>query len=130
MKVIIAGPRYKPDTDEEYTVEEYYSLVANIIKEQGIDITELVCGMAKGFDTIGYVWAEDNNIPIIEFFADWHTFGNPAGPIRNKKMAEYCDAALIFSNGISRGTADMIKQMKRVKKPYLVVNIPVTYENS
>ena len=35
-------------------------------------------------------------------------------------MGEYADAAIIFWDGKSKGTAHMIKTMKRLKKPYYV----------
>lgn len=41
--------------------------------------------------------------------------------MRNSVMAEKADALLAFHDGVSRGTADMIRKMKVLKKPVLLV---------
>ena len=103
MKVIIAGSR---------TISDRESVEA-AIKASGFEITEVVCGMARGVDTEGFNWAKDNNIPVKEFHADWEKYGRAAGPIRNKQMAEYADALIAFWDGKSRGTKHMIDLAKR-----------------
>ena len=79
-------------------------------------ITEVVCGMAKGGDTCGKFWGQKHNIPVKEFPANWKKFGQAAGPIRNKEMAVYADAAIVIHGG-SRGSLNMIQQMKKLGKP-------------
>lgn len=111
MKVVIAGSR---------TINSV-SRVYNAIIDSDYEITEVVSGCAKGVDTIGEIWASWKNIPIKQFPADWKKYRSAAGPIRNKQMAEYCDAAIIVWNGDpveSPGSADMVKQMKKINKPY------------
>lgn len=79
-------------------------------------ITEVVCGMAKGVDTHGMYWAKDKGIPWKEFPADWDRYGKAAGPIRNKQMAEYADAAIVIHLN-TKGSRNMISQMEKLKKP-------------
>lgn len=110
MKVIIAGSRNLED----------YTLVAQAMQRCGFDVTEVVCGMATGVDTLGYRWAQCNNISIKEMPAQWHQYGKRAGPVRNKQMAEYADAAVIIWDGKSPGSRNMINEMIRAKKPYYV----------
>ena len=110
MKVIIAGSRNIHAN----------SLVAEAVRRSGYNITEVVCGMGLGVDQLGYRWAQHNNIPIKEFPADWKAHGKAAGPIRNRKMAEYGDAAVIVWDGESTGTRNMIDEMIRAKKPYYI----------
>lgn len=98
MKTIIAGSR---DITE-------YELVVQAIAESGFVITEIVCGMAKGVDMLGYRYAKDHRIPVKEFPADWNTHGRAAGPIRNKEMALYADALIALWDGVSKGTKNMI----------------------
>jgi len=98
MKTIIAGSR---DITE-------YDLVVQAIAESGFVITEVVCGMAKGVDMLGYRYAKDHRIPIKEFPADWNKHGRAAGPIRNKEMALYAEALIALWDGESRGTKNMI----------------------
>lgn len=116
MKVVIAGCRYS-DVEAKIIFSDY-NLLIDTIKKSGLDITEVVCGMAIGVDRMGEQWARRYNIPIKEMPADWNTYGKGAGPIRNRAMAEYADAAIILWDGKSEGTRNMINEMIRVKKPY------------
>lgn len=78
----------------------------------GFDITEVVCGMARGIDTCGMKWAEARNIPVKRFPADWKRHGKASGPIRNEEMARYADALILVWLGNSRGSADMKERAK------------------
>ena len=99
MKTIIAGSR---------TIRKY-KIVEEAINESGFEITEIVSGLAKGPDTFGIEWAHRNNIPVKKFPADWAKFGQSAGMIRNKEMAEYDDALIAVWDGKSSGTKNMIQ---------------------
>lgn len=110
MKTIIAGGRDILD----------YTLVLNAIRESKFDITEVVSGMAKGVDTMAVQYANENDLVITPFFADWNTHGRAAGPIRNRKMAEYGEALIAIWDGESRGTKNMIEEAtKRGLKVYV-----------
>lgn len=117
MKVIIAGSR------NIINVGEYWFIELDKFRERlrsisHLEITEVVCGMASGIDTIGKRWAERNNIPVKEFPADWDKYGKAAGPIRNKQMADYSDCAIvIYKPAVSKGSINMINTMKKVGKP-------------
>lgn len=112
MKVIIAGSR------EIINLE----LVLYAIEDSGFDITEVVSGKARGVDTIGEAYANMMGIPIKVFPAEWNKYGKKrAGPIRNREMALYADAAIIVWDGKSTGTFNMIENMKKVNKPYFLV---------
>lgn len=68
----------------------------------------IVCGMAKGADSLGQRYAVDHQIAVDEFPADWDTFGKSAGYKRNVQMAENAEALVAFWDGQSRGTMHMI----------------------
>lgn len=119
MKVIIAGSRNVKD----------YSLVVQSVQRSGFDITEVVCGGATGPDTLGEQWAINNNIPVKHMPADWNRYGNSAGPMRNRQMAEYADAAIVIWDGESRGSRNMIENMIRRKKPYYIGMTSITLED-
>ena len=118
MKVVIAGTRYK-DSINKIAFDDYLLLTTSIDRS-GFAITEVVYGMATGVDRLGEIWAISNDKPVKEMPADWNKHKKAAGPIRNRQMAEYCDAAVIIWDGISPGTRNMIDEMIRVKKPYYV----------
>lgn len=111
MKVIIAGSRDIEDPDFVYQA----------VEKSGYNVTEVVSGKARGVDFLGELWANVNHVPIKGFPADWDTYGKSAGPIRNRQMAEYADVLIAVWDGKSKGTKDMIKQMKSLDKPCFVV---------
>ncbi len=109
MKTIIAGSRDITN----------YNVLLKALDESFMkdDISEIVCGKAKGVDTLGERYGKENNIPVIPFPAEWDKYGNKsAGPIRNRQMAEYADRALVIWDGKSPGSKNMIKTMKQLKK--------------
>lgn len=108
MKVIIAGSR----------IFNSPTILDLIIPGSEYHITEIVCGMARGIDMLGYNYGMKNNIPVKEFPANWKRFGKKAGHIRNWEMGEYADSAIIIWDGESRGTQSMIHVMKELNKPY------------
>lgn len=100
MKLIIAGGRNITD----------YDLVLSALRESGFIPTEIVSGMAQGVDTLAIQYAQENNLPLQRFWAEWEFYGKSAGPIRNRNMAEYADALIAIWDGVSRGTKNMIEE--------------------
>jgi YspA, cpYpsA-related SLOG family len=93
------------------------------LSHQNREITEVVCGMAKGADEAGRRWATSNGIKITPFYAKWTEYGKLAGPLRNIEMADYCTHGLGFWDGESRGTANMASQLLVRNKPVRLVKM-------
>lgn len=74
---------------------------------------EIVCGKAKGADSLGELYAKENKLEIKPFYPDWKKYGRAAGPVRNKEMAKYATHLVAFWNGKSRGTKSMINLAKQ-----------------
>lgn len=130
MKVIIAGTRYK-DADQRVPFDDY-NLVAEAVARSGFNITEVVSGCAIGADRLGERWAASNSIPVKEMPAtpaDWDQYGKAAGPMRNRRMAEYADAAIVVWDGKSPGSRNMVENMIRRKKPYYVALTSATLDD-
>ncbi len=105
MRVIIAGMR-------DFTC--YETVCAAVLAAPFPDpIAEVVCGCARGVDTLGRRWANENGVPVKDFPAEWDRFGDGAGPIRNQDMANYADGLIAVWNGRSSGTKDMIIRAQR-----------------
>lgn len=102
MKTIIAGSRGITD----------YDIVDEAIREANFNITAVVSGTARGVDQLGEEWAKLNNIPIVEYPAEWSTYGKSAGVRRNNLMAENAEALIAIWDGKSRGTKHMIQVAK------------------
>lgn len=115
MKVIIAGGR---DFDN-------YDYLSETMKNLNIIVSEVVCGGARGADSLGEKWAQINGIPVKYFPADWDGLGNYAGHARNRQMAEYADFLVAFWDGKSKGTQNMISTMQQLGKHGKVMR----YEN-
>lgn len=113
FKVIVAGGREFND----------YSLLKKALDFYLRDRTDVVVvsGAASGADALGERWAKENGHKIERFPADWKKYGKAAGPKRNKQMAEYADAVVVFWDGQSRGTASMIREAKAVGLPTRIV---------
>jgi len=118
MKVIIAGGRDITDPN----------LVLEAIDKSWFNITEVVCGMARGVDTLGKEWAEAHGIPVKEFPANWSKFHRAAGPIRNAEMAKYADALIAIMKPGSKGTKSMVEIAHKHKLKVFVLHVPSTSE--
>ena len=106
FRVIIAGSR---DFDD-------YSLIKtkmdSLLRNKDDDVC-VVCGEARGADTLGRRYAEERGYQIMSFPANWSEHGKQAGYLRNIEMAENADALVAFWNGESHGTKHMIDTAKR-----------------
>lgn len=105
MKVIIAGGRDFKDFTEVVAAAQTWEYRHNVE-------LEVVCGEARGADTLGRKWAEKEGRVVHSFPADWAKHGRAAGPIRNAEMADFAKGLIAFWDGKSRGTGGMIKLAK------------------
>jgi hypothetical protein len=107
MKVIIAGGRDFKNAE----------LFVDCLEKTKFEIQEVVSGGADGADKYGEWFADEIGLKLKQFPADWDKYGKSAGPKRNRKMAKYADALIVFFDGKSRGTKNMIQEMKKLGKP-------------
>lgn len=106
FRVIIAGGRdFNNYTLLERTMDR---LLVNIQD----DIT-VVCGMARGADSLGEQYAKARGFQVCYFPAEWDKYGRSAGYIRNEQMAQNAEALVAFWDGQSRGTKHMINIANR-----------------
>ncbi len=100
MRLIIAGGRDFKDDELMGTKLEL------ILGDELPDV--VLCGMAAGADSLGYVWANANHVEVHEFPAEWDKFGKSAGYRRNEIMALNATHLIAFYDGESKGTRHMI----------------------
>lgn len=93
------------------------------LKHFDLQITEVVCGGAKGADDLGRNHAICMDLDLKMFPADWDKLGRRAGPLRNIQMGDYADQLLALWDGESRGTKHMIEYMQKLNKPVYVYNL-------
>lgn len=117
MKVIIAGSRSITDPQ----------IVHDAITASRFTITEVVCGYARGVDTIGLRWAKATGTPYKVFPAMWFDKDGErdmqAGFKRNERMADYADALIAVWDGFSTGTKDMMRRMGKRAKPIYYIDL-------
>ena len=119
IRVIVAGTRefndydlVKKELDKLRIFPEFY---------HGFTVFS---GCAKGADQLGERYAYENHLQVVKFPADWEKYGKKAGPIRNEEMAKHADACIVFWNGKSKGTKNMIDNAKKYKLRLIVVGVP------
>lgn len=130
LKIIVAGGRDFSDYNRMIDVLD------NLFARYQPKEIEIVCGEAKGADSLGKRYAKEHGCAIKSFPADWKKNGKAAGPIRNEEMAVYADAAVVFWDCMSKGSLDMINRAKahnlklRVIKYIPVEKKPLPYKDA
>lgn len=126
MRVIIAGSR---------TFNNYKFLKANCLKifrqlkAEGYDTKretlEIISGTARGADRLGEQFAEEFNLKVVRFPADWNKYGKRAGYIRNEQMALYAKedngVLIAFWNETSKETKHTIDLANKHRLKVFVV---------
>lgn len=112
MKTIIAGSRNFQD----------YKKMEEVLANIPWKITQVISGNAIGADQMGEWWAQQNEIEVRVFPANWSKHGKAAGHIRNQEMAKVGDALVAFWDGKSKGTENMIN-LARQKHLQLKIEI-------
>lgn len=115
MKVIIAGSRHLTLKSKDIAIALYETVPEG-------SLTEIVSGGAEGPDSNAEMYAMDRGIKTsgFDFYIPswiWNFLGKKAGPMRNAAMAKYADAAIVFWDGESRGSKNMIEEMQKLNKP-------------
>ena len=107
-RIIIAGTR----TFDNY--EFLRTSCDNILKSvRRIYTIVIISGTARGADRLGEQYARERGYEIRQYPADWKKYGKSAGYIRNSLMADNADALIVFWDGQSRGTKNMIETVKK-----------------
>lgn len=101
MRLIIAGSRDFNNKEKVMEIIEY------TITQQGLKPLVVLCGCAKGVDTIGAEWAFSKGIEIEYFPAKWKEKGKVAGILRNREMANAADTLLVIRKQDSKGSSNM-----------------------
>lgn len=121
FKVIIAGSRgfsnYKLLREQCNKYLREKKKTSNII---------IVSGHARGADTLGEKYAQDEGFDLEIYPAQWKKLGKQAGYRRNEQMAEVADALIAFWDGESKGTKHMIDIMNAKNLQVKVVEYETT----
>lgn len=112
MKLLIVGSRSIID----------YDISPHIPAE-----TELIIsGGANGVDTLAEKYADKHRISKLILRPQYKLYHRGAPLKRNDRMVELCDKALVFWDGVSRGTKHTIGYAEKIGKPVEVIVVPQT----
>ena len=110
-KVLVCGSRTFDD----------YEMLARTLDEHKIGT--IICGDARGADTLAKHYAKERGINLIEVRADWSR-GKQAGPVRNQRMIDmWPELVIAFWDGRSRGTKDTLKRAERNNIARIIVPV-------
>ncbi|MGN0478920.1 MAG: SLOG family protein [Hominenteromicrobium sp.] len=110
MKVAILGSRGISNMD----LDLYFP------QELAGRVTEVVSGGAKGMDTCARLWAQKRGYACREFLPDYRRYRRGAPLKRNQAIIDYCDCAVFYWDGESRGTKYTIGLCRKMKKLHFV----------
>ncbi len=121
VKLIVSGLRTygKKDT--------VCAEITNYISEIG-SVKEIVTGGSSGVEQIAQQYADENDIKQKEIVPDWQSYINAAGLIRDTQLAEYGTHLLVLSNGVSKGSNNLIEEAKKRNLTIKIVKIPDALE--
>ncbi|MBQ2991677.1 MAG: DUF2493 domain-containing protein [Clostridia bacterium] len=105
FKLIVAGSRYFKDYERMEKELDYF-----LSKREKDEIEIVSGGCPTGADAFAERYARSRGLALQVFPANWRRWGKMAGPLRNRHMAEYADALIVYWDGKSSGTANMIKE--------------------
>ncbi|MGV9173594.1 MAG: SLOG family protein [Promethearchaeia archaeon] len=80
---------------------------------------KIVVGDSKGVDEAAKQYADDHDLELESFKADWHVYGQKAGEIRNTQMVdilEVDDKGVAIWDGNSQDALDCINKLKKENK--------------
>lgn len=117
MRVLVCGGR--DFTDTVFVVNSLFRL-----EEDYGDFSVVIHGGAPGADTEAGVFAKMRHAKEIVFRANWKKHGKAAGPIRNQRMLDEGQPALVVAFPGGRGTADMVRRARASGVP--VIEVPTT----
>lgn len=107
MKLAIVGSR----TFTNYNI--LYDATCSILTTK---VSQIISGGANGADTLAKEFAQEFDIPLVEFLPEWDKYGKSAGMIRNKHIVDSCDKLLAFWDGHSAGTKNSINLANKNNK--------------
>lgn len=121
MKALICGGR---DFYDYNTLFSALDRIHTIRK-----ITLVIEGEQRGADLLARTWAEENQVPVLPFPAEWNRLGSFAGHARNSRMLNEGKPDLVIAFPGGKGTMNMVNQAKAAGVPVVAgLHLTVLYK--
>lgn len=98
-----------------------YKLLKDTLDKYKGKMWLLVSGGAKGADSLGEKWANENHIKTLIHRPDWDRYGKSAGFVRNELIVDDSDLIISFWDGLSRGSENSINLAKKKGKEVIII---------
>tara|TARA_Y100000310_G_scaffold335913_1_gene419132 strand:+ start:427 stop:834 length:408 start_codon:yes stop_codon:yes gene_type:complete len=108
LRVLVCGGRDYSNVERLYKVLDWVDGSWESAESTG-PISTIISGHARGADQLAEKYANEKNIPLEIYPAQWDVHGKSAGVIRNQEMLDegLPDLVVAFPGG--KGTAHMVK---------------------
>lgn len=118
MRLLVCGSRSFKDYDA--VLDKIVKCIYRCVEDDD-PLECIIEGEAGGADRLARKAAEELEIPVVPFTANWEKYGKRAGILRNAMMLAEGkpDRLLAFNKGptLTRGTRDMVMRAERVGIP-------------
>lgn len=108
MKLLIVGSRSITDFDISPYIPD--------------DVELIISGGAKGIDTLAELYADKVKISKLILRPDYKKYKRGAPLKRNEEMVDLCDKALVFWDGVSKGTKYTIDYAGKIGKEIEIID--------
>lgn len=116
VRICVAGSR------SFHNQQMFDAVLKAYLSWAGVDPYAFISGDAwRGPDRMIIEWAEAHNVPCFKFPADWDAHGKAAGYIRNGEMRKRLTHLLVFWDGVSTGTKEMIENTRKLENVHVFV---------
>ncbi len=123
LKVIVCGSReFEHYNYLKSVLDDFFSTV------EDKDIT-IISGGCSGIDQLGEMYAEDNDLKMQRYPAQWKIYGKAAGPKRNREMVAIADMVIAFPKKSGRGTKSLISYANKKGIPVIINDITDVEKN-
>lgn len=110
MKLLIVGSR----SIKNFDISPYIPAETELI----------ISGGADGVDALAEEYADKHRVSKLIMRPEYSRYHKGAPLKRNDRMVEICDRALVFWDGVSRGTKHTIDYANKLGKPIEVITVP------
>ena len=83
----------------------------------------IISGASHGADRLGERYAAEHGLRVERFPAHWGLFHQGAGLRRNLQMVKSADAVIVFWDGKSTGSKNIIDISEQEQKPCTVIDV-------
>lgn len=142
IRILVAGSRGYEDYEQFSDFMFHYVKVITLTTNPNEEPVFITGKARSGADDMIIRWCKENGYRWCEYPADWEKHGKAAGMIRNRQMGLVATHLIVFWDGRSKGTRNMLefaglrfdsngcrKHKAKLRMPVYLVLINIPKEN-